>query len=290
MSASSSATALSWPPEWLLGLALAGVITLFAAILGRRSRKQRRRRLQKQALPEAWLETLEKDFVYWGWLPANLRPRLVGHIQVLCAEKTFEACGRLPEVTDRMRVLVAAQASLLLLGQENPDYYPSLYSILMYPGAFHDRGKRAFDVPEEDRGELVGESWHTGSVVLSWDNVLAGARGEDGGMNVVIHEFAHQLDQANGDADGVPALTHSAAYRQWAAVWQEHFESFVLQLETPGTAEPWLDPYAATSEAEFFAVCSEAFFEESAEFESHYPGLYEQLRDYYCLDPARWVG
>lgn len=290
MSASSSATVPSWQPEWLIGAALLGVIALFGVLLSRGSRKNRRRQLRVMPLPCAWQEVLEKDFVYWGWLSADLRSRLAGHIQVLCVEKTFEACGGLPRITDPMRVLVAAQAGLLLLGRENPDYYPALFSILIYPGAFHDRVKRAFDVDEEGRGELLGESWHTGSVILSWDNVLAGARGDDGGMNVVIHEFAHQLDQANGDADGVPALGHPAAYRQWAAVWQEHFEEFVQQIEIPGAGEPWLDSYAATSEAEFFAVCSEAFFEESSEFELHYPGLYEQLRDYYCLDPARWVG
>jgi len=232
---------------------------------------------------------LETQFVYWTWLPHDLRRRLAGHVQVLCAEKQFEACGGLLEINDTIRLLVAAQASLLLLGQEEPDYYPALYSILIYPGAFHDRGQRAFSVAEEDRGELLGESWHTGSVILSWDNVLAGARGEDGGMNVVIHEFAHQLDQANGDADGVPALRDAVSYRRWAAVWQENFEAFVRDIETPQGPEPWLDSYAATHEAEFFAVCSEAFFEESVDFEKHYPALYEQLREYYLLDPARWI-
>ena len=122
----------------------------------------------------------------------------------------------------------AAQAALVTLGLRNHRYFPKLQSILIYPGAFRDHGRRRFDLhQDDDRGVLYGESWDTGSVILSWDNVVAGGRNADDGMNVVIHEFAHQLDQYNGIADGVPQLASRDDYARWAAVMGPHYEALV---------------------------------------------------------------
>jgi Mlc titration factor MtfA (ptsG expression regulator) len=134
---------------------------------------------------------------------------------------------------------------------------------------------------------LLGESWETGSVILSWDSVVAGARNADDGMNVTIHEFAHQLDQENG-TDGVPVLKDRAAYRQWAEVFERNYEELVEDVEDGKGPEPLIDPYGATNPAEFFAVASETFFEESEDLRKEHPDLYEQLRNYYGLDPAMW--
>ena len=164
-----------------------------------------------------------------------------------------------------------------------------LKSILIYPGAFRDHGRRQFDLRgAEDRGVRSGESWQTGSVILSWDNVVSGGRNADDGMNVVIHEFAHQLDQYNGISDGIPLLADRAAYTRWGAVMGPAYEALVLACADREGPEPFLDCYGATHPAEFFAVISETFFEESLGFRDEFPEPYEELRRFYGLDPASW--
>ena len=204
-------------------------------------------------------------------------------------EKNFEPCGGLAEVTAEMKLVIAAQAAVLLLELPRHGFFPRLKSILVYPGAFHDPGRRDFDLPEaEDRGVLLGESWDTGSVILSWDSVVAGGRSADDGMNVVMHEFAHQLDLGNGEVDGVPLLRSRAAYLSWAEVFGREFTKLIEASEKRVGQEPLLDPYGATDPCEFFAVVTETFFEDPEDLAFEHPDLYAQLRDYYGLDPASW--
>lgn len=266
------------------------IIGLVAVIVASRVRRHRIRgaRLLSR-LTEEESAILDRDFPRHRDLPESLRSRFEGYTRVLMEEKNFEACGGLSEVTPEMKLLISAQAAVLLLELPNHQFYPRLQSILVYPGAFRDPGRRNFDLSEvDDRGTLYGESWETGSVVLSWDNVLAGGRNADDGMNVVIHEFAHQLDQINGSADGVPYLRSPEAYARWGEVCGRHYEALVAATEHRSRPETFLDPYGATDPAEFFAVASETFFEEPEELRDEHPELYDQLRDYYGLDPAMW--
>jgi Mlc titration factor MtfA (ptsG expression regulator) len=256
-------------------------------------RRQKRRRLRLTRLGTAFSpeekKILSADFPRYRALPAELQDRLAGFTRVLMEEKNYEACGGLPEVTARMKLVIAAQAAILLLELPKHGFYPRLKSILVYPGAFHDPGRRRFDLPEErTHGSLLGESWQTGSVILSWDSVLAGGRNSDDGMNVVIHEFAHQLDQANGAADGIPALRNRQAYVEWGEVFEREYEELVEACDNGSDPEPFLDPYGATNPAEFFAVASETFFETPDDLEEEHPELYGQLRAYYGLDPVSW--
>ena len=251
-------------------------------------RLRRRRTLLSEPLPDSWLETFAKDFPRYADLPEDLQFSLGGIARVLAAEKNFEACGGLEEVTEEMKALIAGQAALLLLRLPNHRFYPMLKSILVYPTAFRDHGHRRFDLHEENDDVLLGQSWQTGSVILSWESILAGARNADDGMNVVIHEFAHQLDQING-TDGVPILHNRAAYRQWAEVFERNYEELIAEVEDGRGDEPLIDPYGATNPAEFFAVASETFFEEPQDLQEEHPDLYEQLKSFYGLDPANWV-
>jgi len=100
----------------------------------------------------------------------------------------------------------------------------------------------------------------------------------------VIHEFAHKLDMLNGEADGLPPLHPGMDLRAWRAAFEEAYEGFADALERG--RDTWLDPYAAEHPAEFFAVISEAFFEDPAETKRRYPLVYEQLRLFYRQDPA----
>lgn len=277
---------------WLVQLEIfLGTLLLVLAgiVMRRRQVRQRLRaaRLASDFSPEE-IAILERDFDAWRWLPGDLRSRLPGRVRVLMEEKNYEPCGGLTEVTAGQRLLIAAQAALTELGNEKPSFFPRLRSILLYPGAFRDPGRRQFDLEAERRGTLYGESWDTGSVILSWDNVLAGARSDDGGMNVVIHEFVHQLDAGNGAVDGVPKLASRSDYENWVSLMRRHYEELKAIAADPEAPEPLLDPYGATHPAEFFAVAVEAFFEDPLELRDEHPELYQLLRRQFALDPANW--
>lgn len=280
-------------PGWIVALEIGAIVVLIAAIgtlLVKRSRRQKARR-ERLAWPfsEGEKRVLDRDFPRWRDIPGDLLPRFAGDTRVLMEEKNFEPCGALTEVSDEMRLIISAQAALTIFGKKDHHYFPRLRSILVYPGAFRDHGRRRFDIPEaEDRGVLYGESWETGSVILSWDNVVAGGRNADDGMNVVIHEFAHQLDQYNGIADGIPQLPDRAAYARWGAVMGPEYDALVAASADRSGPGPFLDPYGATHPAEFFAVASETFFEEPWDLVEEHRELYEELAKFYGLDPASW--
>jgi Mlc titration factor MtfA (ptsG expression regulator) len=280
--------AIGWIAWSEIGLGLAVLVLL--GILFRRGHLRRRRREELLARPfsEGEAAILDRDFPRWSWIPADLQARFAGYTRVLMEEKNYEPCGGLVEVGDERRLVIAAQAALTILGKSDHDFFPRLHSILVYPGGFRDRGRRRFGIDDEDRGLLYGESWETGSVILSWDNVLAGGRNDDDGMNVVIHEFAHQIDQYNGIADGVPKLKTRDDYARWSIVMERHYEELKEASKTRDP-EPFLDPYGATDPCEFFAVATEAFFEDPLDLEYEHPELYGELAKFYGLDPAGWT-
>ena len=247
----------------------------------------RRARLRRRPFPDAWREFLRRRVPYFRMLPADLQLQLKRHIQVFLAEKPFIGCAGL-EVTDEMRVTIAAQACLLLLNRRRPDYFPNLHQILVYPGAFIvDRVQPdAAGVLQERRHVLSGESWSLGQVVLSWDDVVEGAEVVDDGRNVVIHEFAHQLDQQNGPANGAPRLFGRARRRRWAAVLGAEFDR--LQDATRDGLPTLLSYYGATNPAEFFAVASEVFFEQAPRMAIEHPELYGELSRFYRVNPLSW--
>ncbi|HEY1091727.1 MAG TPA: M90 family metallopeptidase [Burkholderiaceae bacterium] len=269
----------------LLTLLLALALATFLATQPLRQQR-RRARIMAQPFPQAWRRILRRRVPLVASLPADLQLRLKGLMQVFLAEKPIIGCQGL-EVTDDMRVTVAALACLPLLGRSR-GIYPELRQVLMYPGAFVvDRPVNAAGgVQMEQRRALSGESWVQGQVLLSWQDVLHGAALPDDGHNVVIHEFAHQLDQAKGFANGAPLLGSRAAYQSWSAVLQREYQALQQRL---ARGEPGLiDPYGATDPAEFFAVVSELFFERGAELAALHPALYAELRRYYALDPLNW--
>jgi len=280
--------AMGWIAWSEIGLGLAVLVLL--GILFRRRQLRRRSRDERLARPfsEGEAAILDRDFPRWRWIPAHMQARFAGCTRVLMEEKNYEPCGGLSEVGAEMKLVIAAQAALTILGKRDHDFFPRLHSILVYPGGFRDRGRRRFGIDDGDRGVLYGESWETGSVILSWDNALAGGRNDDDGMNVVIHEFAHQIDQYDGIADGVPKLPTREDYARWASVMELHYRELKEASKTRDP-EPFLDPYGATDPCEFFAVATESFFEDPLDLEYEHPELYEVLAKFYGLDPAGWT-
>jgi Mlc titration factor MtfA (ptsG expression regulator) len=248
--------------------------------------RRRRQKLREQPFPQAWRRILRRRVPFMQRLPADLQLRLKQDIQVFLAEKPILGCGGLT-VTDEMRVSIAAQACMPLLGARR-GYYPQLKQILLYPGAFVvDRPvNQAGGVQMEQRRALTGESWAQGQVLLSWADVQAGAADPDDGHNVVIHEFAHQLDQVKGHANGAPQLASRQAYRLWSTVMQNEYDA--LRARLAQGEHGLIDAYGATDPAEFFAVSSELFFERPLDLAQQHPALYGLLRDYYRINPLNW--
>lgn len=253
----------------------------------------RRNRLQAQPFPAAWRKHLRKRVPMVGRLPVDLQLQLKRHIQVFVAEKAFIGCDGL-RVTDEMRVVIAAHACLLLLNRTlgaPADYFPGVRQILVYPAAFQvERSYTdAAGVHHAGRQTLAGESWSEGQVILSWQDVLQGAADAQDGRNVVIHEFAHQLDQENGQAIGAPLPLRGDADhnpQRWKAVLSAAFER--LQGEAFMHQQLLLDHYGAQDPAEFFSVVSETFFEQGAALRDYDAALYVELQGYYKVDPASW--
>ena len=269
-----------------MALLLAALLSLFIAwvIAEPFLIERRRRNLRARPFPTAWREILERRVPYFRLLPPDLQRQLEGHIQVFIAEKAFTGCAG-QEISDEVRVTIAAQACLLVLNRKT-DYFPNLRQILVYPGAFIIERLRPepSGVLQEERHALSGESWTHGQVVISWEDALEGAAIVDDGRNVVIHEFAHQLDQQKGYANGTPWLGRRDRYPRWSRVMSEEFARLQRQAMI---GEPALfSYYGATSPAEFFAVASEVFFEQPRAMASMHPALYEELRTLYRFDPA----
>jgi Mlc titration factor MtfA (ptsG expression regulator) len=253
-------------------------------------KKRRRRRLLAAPFPTGWLTHLNQNVGHYALLTDAEQTRLRHDLRIFVAEKTWEGCGGLI-MTEEIQVTIAAQACLLLLAIEH-DYFDRVLSILVYPSAYRSPRYQlgADGLMHEDTGR-VGEAWYRGPVVLSWDEVRRdGLRFRDG-RNVVLHEFAHQLDFLDGWADGTPPLKGRAQYQTWHEVMTAEYEGLVRASEL-GRAT-LLDQYGTESPSEFFAVATECFFEKPVALRRRHPALYEVLRDYYGQDTAarftRWA-
>ena len=244
--------------------------------------KKRREQLRNEPLEPELVAIVELNFPYYASLSEEDRRELLGHVQIFLAEKTFEGCGGL-EITDEIRVTVAAQACVLLLHRET-DYFPECNAILVYPSTFVARAtRREGGIVIEGEEARLGESHARGLVVLAWDDVRRGARDVADGHNVVFHEFAHQLDQEHGPGDGAPELPRSSMYGPWARVLGQEYAH--LQEAIEHHRRTVIDAYGATSPAEFFAVVSETFFEKPRQLQQKHPELYELFAQFYRQDP-----
>ncbi|HEY9763202.1 MAG TPA: M90 family metallopeptidase [Trichocoleus sp.] len=262
----------------LIGLILAGIV------LQPKIQRQRRVRLQRRPFPPLWRALIEENVPLYQHLSPEERQRLQGHLQVFLAEKQFIGCQGL-QVTEEMRVIVGAIASLLLLN-ERGTYFPKLKSILMYPGAYivSQPTVNGPYIVEERQEARLGESWIRDQVILSWAHIQSDLRHWNDGHNLILHEFAHQLDQEDDQAEGVPILKHQADYAQWTQVMATEYEQLCEAVRQ--RRKTVLDSYGTKNPAEFFAVATETFFEKSKQLKKSHPALYEQLKRYYQLDPA----
>ena len=246
---------------------------------------RRRRDLQAAPFPDVWEEICRRNVAAWRTLSEDERARLRQLVQIFVSEKNWEGCGGL-EITDEIRVTIAAEACLLLLELEH-DYYPKVRSILVYPSTYLVPGATFADggIQSEEGRAILGLAAHGGPVVLAWDETLHGSRNPQDGQNLVYHEFAHKLDMLDGWVDGTPPLRSRAQAEAWQRVMTAEFER--LRAATEEGQATLLDPYGATNPGEFFAVATEWFFEQALALKAEHPELYGVLLDHYRQDPAR---
>jgi len=244
-----------------------------------------RRALRTPMTPEA-IAVIERNIAVYPRFDPALQQQLRTLVLQFLHQKKFVGCDGLV-VTDEMRLTIAAQACLLLLNRFTR-VYPALHTILLYPSAFLVPRNQvdAAGVVTETRQDLLGESWSDGRVVLSWDHVRRGAADWRDGQNVVLHEFAHQLDSESGSTNGAPYLGSQASYRSWSEVLSRDFAA--LRQDAMLSQHSVMDHYGATSPAEFFAVATETFFEKPWEMAERHPALFTEFSRYYRVDPRQW--
>jgi len=236
-------------------------------------------------IPDGWFAEVRTGIPYIAALTPQEQALLLRHARQLLTGFRWEGCNGL-ELSEEMCLMIAAQAALLTWKRVDLPF-PRLKTVLVYPGgafAHHPSPEGMSRDDGEARTPMEGLSDSKGSIVLAWESVLAGAVGPDDGENVVLHEFAHQLDVADGIYDGVPLLPSAELTESWAATLVEAYEAFKESM-TAGAPGP-LDPYALTSKVEFFAVASSTFFERPGELRAAYPALYRRLAEYFAQDPA----
>jgi Mlc titration factor MtfA (ptsG expression regulator) len=305
-------TALLWNDPWsglFLGLAaILAVLVLFAWWLNRNERatrliarlaalpllgplarlgKRRRTTAPAEPFPDRWVEILHDNVRYYGILAPAEREALHERIQEFLVDRQWEGC-RGQAIDDEVRVTVAGQACVLLLGRPDDDF-DNVSSILVYPATFRTAqhavvGSDGRTVLEAS-ADTLGQAVYRGPVILAWDEVVAGGRDLAGGRNVVFHEFAHQLD-FGGD---VPTTDTAelARRRRRQEVFGAEYARIVDDVRRGRVT--LLDPYGATNPAEFFAVATECFFERPVEMRAYHPDLYRVLGEFYRQDPARRV-
>ena len=253
-------------------------------------RERRRKKLTQAAFPSSWEEIIRRNVAHYCMLEDTERAHLQALIQVFIAEKNWEGAGGL-ELDDEIRVTISAQACLLILGLPH-NYYQNVQSIIVYPSTVVPPPRKlgSFEhtiAPVDIEQPILGQAFLRGPVIVIWDAALRGSRHPELGHNVIYHEFAHKLDMLDGAADGTPPLRNRTEYRDWVLVCSCEYQR--LRRDTAMGKESFLNAYGATSEAEFFAVATEQFFDQPRLMLEQAPDLYRVLREYYRQDPSERV-
>ena len=249
--------------------------------------KLRRQAIKNRPFPLHWEAIVKQNLIYYKHFPEALRKRIQGHINVILAEKQFIGCGGVA-ITEEIKLTIAAISALLLLN-ERGEYYPKLCSILVYPSAYFVKQVQAVSnyVVQESKVVRLGESWSRDQIVLSWSQIKYDIHHWQDGHNVILHEFAHQLDSESGSFNGVPILEHNSDYASWAKVFTREYQQLIKNVGRG--AKTVMNEYGTTNPAEFLAVATETFFEKPKQMAQHHFALYNQLKRYYKLEPREWI-
>jgi Mlc titration factor MtfA (ptsG expression regulator) len=254
------------------------------------SKKRRRKQLLDEPLPGEWRAVIERNVAVFSLLPSAEQSRLIDAVKIIVAERPFVGSGGMV-ISDEVKVTIAAQAALLLLGEEGY-YFDRVPTIFVYPhfqtakAAHSLQGGWQAAVLVEEGVAVKGQVLEQGEIRLAWDEVLYGGQDPADGENVVLHEFAHHLDRLDGDVDGIPPLSNAELRRRWPEVFDHELNT--LRRDLRAGREVFLHEEAADSRTELFAYSTECFFEQPLDLEELHPELFECLRGFYRIDPRAW--
>lgn len=261
------------------------LIACIAWYIHKRIKLSQRNKVFSRPLPKHWISLLENNIPLYTRIPDQLTAHLHGCIQLFVHEKQFVGRGGI-DIDDNIRLTIAGTACMLLLhGRQKR--FPGFKTIIVYPDTYiakqtsHDGSLESVE-----NSHRAGESWVRGPIVLSWGDSMRGSHNAKDGHNVVLHEFAHKLDEQSGAMNGLPVLKDSTHYVEWAQVLNNEFMS--LKQRAQRGKNSVLDEYGTVSAPEFFAVATESFFEKSSQMKKKLPDLYKQLSRFYDIDPASW--
>lgn len=248
-------------------------------------RRQKWQQVQDREFPQEWADLLMERFHPYSALNHEEKKIFHQKIQFFLLDKEFTGVAGF-EITQEMKVLIAAQACLIILNLST-GVFKGLKNIYVLEDAFIQNDNpinpstgQPFYVPR------LGEAWKAGPIVLSWKAIEEGLHQGSTKSNVVYHEFTHNLDQQDGQFDGTPELPNQSRYEHWAQVMGSEFLELRRSVATHHRSD--IDAYGATNEAEFFAVCSEYFFTQPFALEKNHPEVFQLYLNYFKLDPRRW--
>jgi len=249
------------------------------------SKTQKRKSLLDTPLTDAQHQVILDEVPLIRRVPRELGAKLDGKISLFLDQVEFIGCDGL-EVTQEMKLSIAAQACLIVVNTDA--WYETLRTILIYPGAF--KSKRidyTGYVAHERETVRSGESWARGPVILSRHHSDQAASDSRDGHNVVIHEFAHQLDNLTGETNGIPILSPDQSFADWARVFSDGYSRHLDRIEKG--AKTVINPYGAEGHEEYFATALEVFFEQPAQLKQDEAEVYDEIKKLLRLDPASWV-
>lgn len=242
--------------------------------------------IEKSDLDEEQVLILNNEFFPYRYLNTEQKHKLHKKIMFFLREKNFQSLENF-EITNRKKLLIAAQACLLVLNRNSRVVYPDLKNIYLIHGSFVEKNNTIDPLTGRPKYfDKLGLATHKGPLLLSWQAIEQGLKNPHDGHNVVYHEFAHNLDGEDGSFDGTPKLKTSGMYNQWAKVMDKEFSTLKHLVSKHKNTD--INAYGATNEAEFFAVITEYFFENPAHLKYKHPKLYELLKQSYSLDPFSW--
>lgn len=263
---------------WLLVVAVAVALFVYP--------RYRRKKTDATPFPAPWLQILRRSLPIYKTMWPDQQRELRQLIKRFVDHKQFVGCAG-QVIDDEVRITIAAHACLLLLNRPSHEYQ-DLRAVLVYPSGFRVQHDKHDEFGLVTKGEhfLIGESWSNGKVILAWDSVQQSVQNFADGQNVVLHEFAHQLDHESGITNGAPLLYNKGAYGDWARIFSAEF--LHLQHASAAHQQTLIDAYGASNPAEFFAVVTETFYERPHDMAAQHAQLFDELKSYYRVDPREW--